>query len=149
MSFQADLEARYGTQLVIRFTNPDSKTATTANTTILDAALVFAKGRFRTYAGIVYDSTDDRMIDAACDIAIYKLSERFAERGQYKAQYDSAIQYLKDLRKVTNANRLVPTKKQGNSYVNIDTNATMADSRKLSRLGYPTLNDPPPALPRE
>jgi len=112
MSFQTEMEARFGSQLLYRYTNPDSKTATTINATILAAALVFAQGRFRTYAGIAYDETDDRMIDTACDFAIYKLAGRFAERGEYQKQYDAGIQYLKDLRKVTNANRTIPAKKQ-------------------------------------
>ena len=143
MSFQTEMEARFGSQLLVRYTNPDSKSASSIGTTILAAALVFAQGRFRTYAGVAYDDTDSRMIDCACDLAIYQLAGRFAERGEYQRQYKEAVEYLKDLRKVTNANRIIPAKKQINSYPNTNPEETFADNRRLGALGFPTLNQAP------
>jgi len=133
MSFQTEMEARFGSQLLIRYTNPDSKSASTVNTTILAASLVFAQGRFKTYAGVAYDDTDDRMIDTSCDFAIYKLAGRFAERGEYQKQNDAGIQYLKDFRKVTNANRLNPQLVDRDLSVNNALNKTM-DRLGISRI---------------
>lgn len=150
MSFQTEMEARFGAENIKQWTNQGPNTNTTSvNTTVLATALTDVEGDFRTIAGVEYDSTDNRMLGIACNGASCYLRMRGTSHGGYKDLWDKYKEALASLRKVTNANRLIPAKKQLNSYVNISPEASFADSRRLSRLGYNTLNDPPPTLPAE
>lgn len=136
MTYQTEMEARFGSTTVIRWTNPGSQTATTVGTTALAAVLVDVSGDFRDYAGVVYDDTDNRMIGIACDGGSIYLRRRMSEHGSFDNAWSSYIKRLEDLRKRTNANRLIPSKVLINNVSVDDTNKSYSDQKKLAGLGF-------------
>ena len=126
----------HGTQNIIRWSNPDSKTATTVNSTIIAAALVDASGDFRIYAGVIYDDTDNRQIGIACDLAVYYMRKRFADGGNFAALRENAIVALKDLRKVTHSDTIVAEKKLANVMPETTTDKSFFDSSAMYNKGF-------------
>jgi hypothetical protein len=149
MSFQTEMEARYGTENLKQWTNYGPNTNITAvNTATLAAALVDVQGDFRRYAGVEYDETDNRMLGLACERAVFYLKKRGGAFGTMKDMDEETKGYLVELRAVTNANVIVPALVQNNSYPDRDTNRSFADWRTLERLGFPA-TIPSPIIPRE
>lgn len=144
MAFVDELNARFGSQNIIRWSNPDSKTATTANATIIAAALVDTKGFFRTYGGVEFDDTasplDDRMISIACDIAVYFMRRRFADAGVFKELKEDCINSLKDLRKVTHSDTITAEKQLANIVAVTATDKSYFDSSTMYNKGFPPLS---------
>lgn len=149
MSFQTEMEARYGTENLKQWTNygPNTNIAT-VNTATLAAALVDVQGDFRMFAGVEYDETDNRMLGLACERAVFWLKKRGGAFGTMKELDEETKGYLVELRSVTNANVIVPALVQNNSYPARDTNRSFADYRTLERLGFPPIQGPP-IFPRE
>lgn len=138
MSFQTEMEARFGAENVKQWTNPGPNTNTASvNTTILAAVLVDVEGDFRKYAGVLYDDTDNRMIGIACERAAFRLKNRGGSAGMLQDLDDYTKAQIKEVRKVTNANRLIPGITQINSYSPKMDNVSFADSKKLSQFGFP------------
>ena len=138
MAFVDELNARFGEQNIIRWTNPDSKTATTANSTIIAAALVDTSGEFRKYAGVLYDETDNRMIGIACDLAVYHMRKRYADAGMFQGLRDAAIIELKELRKVTHSDTVLADTTLVNEIPIQRSTRSAFDSGVLKLSGFPT-----------
>jgi len=136
MSFQTEMEARFGSTTLIRWTNPGSQTASSVSSTVLAAVLVDVNGDFRNIAGVDYDSIDNRMLGIACDGASIYLRRRVGEHGTFNNAWNDYIKRLEDLRKRTNANRLVPQKVLHNNVSVDDTNKSYSDQKKLAGLGF-------------
>ena len=146
MAFTDELNARFGTQNIIRWSNPDSKTATTVNATIIAAALVDVAGDFRTYGGVVYDDTDNRMIGIACDLAIFHMRKRFADAGNFASLKEGAIQALKDLRKVTHSDTITAEKTLVNEISLSQTDKSSFSQGTMWSNGFPTSQTRPDSV---
>lgn len=111
-TLSADVQTRYGAQFLINLTNSDvpAGTASTLNTTRLDAAADDIEGHFRTYAGVTYDSTDARHVAIAVDGVVRLLKLRGPLSNTEGADlFASWLKSLKlDLGAVTGRNRIVP-----------------------------------------
>lgn len=58
MALADDVQDRLEDQLLIELTNPDDRTATTINATLLGIAVTDVEGAFELYAEIEYDGTE-------------------------------------------------------------------------------------------
>lgn len=111
-TLSADVQTRYGSQLLISLTNSDEKAnaSTSVNTTRLDAAADDVEAMFKIHAGVAYDSTDARHVAVAVEGVIALLRARGPLAGEKGT--DAFSKWTKTLRdelgRVTGRNRIKP-----------------------------------------
>jgi hypothetical protein len=109
MALADEVQARYPANRLKQLTNPGNESAAAVNTTFLGYAVTDTQADFEVYAGVVYDPTDARHVQVACEGVIAKLYLRGETPGE-KAQslHDSYIERLKAVARVTGRDRLMP-----------------------------------------
>lgn len=140
MALIDEMNNRFGSQNMVRWTNPGDADATSYNPDVLAAALDDVEGDFEDIAGVSYDSTDKRMLRIAVDGIAYYLKNRAVEHGNFSTDWTNFENKLRGLRKRTNANRLVPKKVLANKMGTGQEDKSFADGNKLSALGFPRQN---------
>ncbi len=83
MALATRVQNRVRTQLLIELTNPNDKTATTVETTVLGYAVTDTAADFETYAGVAYDDTDARHVAEAVRGVVVRLE---VNAGRAKAE---------------------------------------------------------------
>jgi hypothetical protein len=107
MTLSTEVQARYPSQLLVNITNPMETTATTVNTTTLNAAATDVEADFEIVAGVEYDGTDARHVAVAVEGVIAKLLRRTGT-SQYEEREKDYNFRLRDLAKVTGRDRITP-----------------------------------------
>lgn len=112
-TLSADVQTRYGAQLLINLTNSDTpgNTTSTLDTTRLDAAATDIEADFLTYAGVTYDSTNASHVAVAVEGVIALLKARgplLGESGR-DALADWRKSLSMNLGRISGRNRIMPT----------------------------------------
>jgi len=101
-------EARFSTQRVLEWTQPDNPSATTKDATRLGYAGTDAEARFKVEVGVAFDATDARHLQA-CIPGVRAFLLLYLDQDAGKKALDQWItDHLKPLSKVTGRDRLAP-----------------------------------------
>lgn len=109
MSLTTEVQDRYGAQVLINLTNPEDEEPTAINTTKFGKAADDVEADFKTYAGIVYDGTDDRHVSLACEGVMIKLMVRAGDMKPKEEKAWREEDLKQGLALVTSRDRLLPT----------------------------------------
>lgn len=110
MALIDEVTAYYPTHELVLWTNPGSRSPSTANTTNLQEACDDTEAWFEIYAGVVYDNTNRKHLLLARDGVMLQLRKKAGKvgeslRNELRAWEDTVKEYAKtDAR-----NRILPT----------------------------------------
>ena len=140
MTLAANVQTRYGAQFLVNLTNPADPSATSVNTTVLDAAADDTEADFVIYSGVTYDETPATNPLAAQHVAVgvegvvAKLALRTGTGGNYaRTAHDDFIARLRDLALVAGRDRISPR---------TDSQLTPTPERVGSEVVRPTFDSP-------
>lgn len=109
MPLATHVQNRIQTQLLVELTNPNDRSATTVNATVLGYAVDDVSADLQIYAGVAYVDTDARHVAAAVRGVLLYLRQY---AGRATGIYDEIDRWHKmlteDLRAVAGNNRLLP-----------------------------------------
>lgn len=141
MTLASEVQARHGgatSQRLIQLTNDDS-TATTINTTVLNAAAVDAQGLFEDISGITLDITQKNHLYVAINATIMFLEEYKSRDGNILTmRRKSVLGALAGMRKrayiMPDTNSNLVARKNDETYGDMDTRRAAFQSRKSARI---------------
>src|SRR3990167_4121506 len=108
MTLLSDYQARYSTQLLTNWSNPQDSTPTTPDTTQEGYAADAAQADFEAVCGVTYSSSNATHVSAAVPLVAAKLQVFTGHASE--EYYDNAIKRCKEIyRLVLGRDRIMPT----------------------------------------
>ena len=107
MPLSTHVTDRYSTQYLVELTNPQDRSATTINTTLLGFSADDVDALFDVYAGVAYDDADAGHIAVAVEGVIAFLLRRTGQ-STADARISAWVSSMRDLSRTEGRNRVTP-----------------------------------------